>query len=230
MIHQSFRAEELVGLNGFRNKPSKSVKKSIQAQRQKQQTAAAGPYTLSMSFCIDEVNSVIDTYRTETGLQDAEQTPEHVAYSVYHGDLIICLKNILIPLDQEWHLSVDSHYYNAETDDDMTVSVEFEMEKMPFNEFKFGSKLKVDRGHGLKTRWKGINDELNDLLLAEVPEGYERVRSDAKLTCVTGFTNYECLKEFNFVKKVIRNSGLDGIKKVNDAIKAYKNQNIEQVA
>ena len=98
------------------------------------------------------------------------------------------------------------------------------------NEFKFCSKLKVDRGHGLKTRWKGINDELNDLLLAEVPEGYERVRSDAKLTCVTGFTNYECLKEFNFVKKVIRNSGLDGIKKVNDAIKAYKNQNIEQVA
>jgi|GEM_PF-1787751 len=228
MIHQSFRAEELVGLNGFRNKPSKSVKKSIQAQRQKQQTAAAGPYTLSMSFCIDEVNSVIDTYRTETGLQDAEQTPEHVAYSVYHGDLIICLKNILIPLEQEWHLEVDSYYLNQETEDDMTVSVEFEMEKMPFNEFKFGSKLKVDRGHGLKTRWKGINEELNDLLLAEVPEGYERVRSDAKLTCVTGFTNYECLKEFNFVKKVIRNSGLEGIKKVNEAIQTYKN--IEQVA
>lgn len=228
MIHQSFRAEELVGLNGFRNKPSKSVKKSIQAQRQKQQTAAAGPYTLSMEFCVDEVNSVIDTYRAETGLQDAEQTPEHVAYSVYHGDLIICLKNILIPLEQEWHLEVDSYYLNQETEDDMTVSVEFEMEKMPFNEFKFGSKLKVDRGHGLKTRWKGINEELNDLLLAEVPEGYERVRSDAKLTCVTGFTNYECLKEFNFVKKVIRNIGLEGIKKVNEAIQTYKN--IEQVA
>lgn len=228
MIHQSFRADKLVGLNGFRNKPSKSVKKSVQIQRKKQQAAAAGPYTLSMSFCVDEVNTVIDKYRAETGLQDAEQTPEHVAYSVYHGDLIICLKNILIPLDQEWHLEVDSYYLNQETEDDMTVSVEFEMEKMPFNEFKFGSKLKVDRGHGLKTRWKGINEELNDLLLAEVPEGYERVRSDAKLTCITGFTNYECLKEFNFVKKVIRNSGLEGIKKVNEAIQTCKN--IEQVA
>ncbi|WP_252509400.1 hypothetical protein [Acinetobacter bereziniae] len=181
-----------------------------------------------MSFCIDEVNTVVDQYREETGLQDAEMTPEHIAYSVYHGDLIICLKNILIPLEQEWHLKVESYYVNQETQDDMTVAVEFDMEKMSFNDFKFGSKLKVDRGHGLKTRWKGINEELNDLLLAEVPEGYERVRSDAKLTCVTVFTNYECLKEFNFVKKVIRNSGLEGIKKVNDAIQTYKNT--EQVA
>lgn len=229
MIHQQLlHPTQLSGLNGFRSKPTKTMNKAYQAQRQKQQAAAAGPYTLSMSFCVDEVNTVIDKYRAETGLQDAEQTPEHVAYSVYHGDLIICLKNILIPLDQEWHFEVDSYYLNQETEDDMTVSVEFEMEKMPFNEFKFGSKLKVDRGHGLKTRWKGINEELNDLLLAEVPEGYERVRSDAKLTCITGFTNYECLKEFNFVKKVIRNSGLEGIKNVNDAIQTYKN--IEQVA
>lgn len=230
MIHQSFRAEELIGLNGFRNKPSKYVKKSIQAQRQKQQIAAAGPYELSMTFCVDEVNEVVDDYREETGLEDAEMTPEHIAYSVYHGDLIICLKNILIPLDQEWHLGIDSHFYNAETDDVMTVPVQFQMPKMPFNEFKFGSTLAIDRGHGLKTRWKGINDEINAILLADVSLGYERVRSDAKLTCVTGFTNYECLKEFNFVKKIIRNSGLEGIKKVNDVIKAHKNKNTEQVA
>ncbi len=229
MINQQLlHPTQLSGLNGFRSKPTKTMNKAYQAQRQKQQAAAAGPYTLSMSFCVDEVNTVIDKYRAETGLQDAEQTPEHVAYSVYHGDLIICLKNILIPLDQEWHLGVDSHYYNAETDDVMTVPVQFQMPKMSFNEFKFGSTLAVDRGHGLKTRWKGINEELNAILLADVPIGYDRVRSDAKLTCVTGFTNYECLKEFNFVKKVIRNSGLEGIKKVNDAIQTYKN--IEQVA
>lgn len=228
MIQQLYNARELAGLNGYRNKPSKNIQKISNIKRLKQNAAAVGPYTLSMEFCVDEVNTVIDKYRAETGLQDAEQTPEHVAYSVYHGDLIICLKNILIPLDQEWHLGVDSHYYNAETDDVMTVPVQFQMPKMSFNEFKFGSTLAVDRGHGLKTRWKGINDELNAILLADVPLGYDRVRSDAKLTCVTGFTNYECLKEFNFVKKVIRNSGLEGIKKVNDAIQTYKN--IEQVA
>ena len=228
MIQQLYNARELAGLNGFRSKPSKNIQKISNIKRLKQNAAAVGPYTLSMEFCVDEVNTVIDQYRAETGLQDAEQTPEHIAYSVYHGDLIICLKNILIPLEQEWQLGVDSHYYNAETDEVMTVPVQFQMPKMSFNDFKFGSTLAVDRGHGLKTRWKGINDELNSILLADVPFGFDRVRSDAKLTCITGFTNYECLKEFNFIKKVIRNSGLEGIKKVNDAIQTYKN--IEQVA
>ncbi|WP_086399573.1 hypothetical protein [Acinetobacter pittii] len=194
-----------------------------------QDRAAQGPYELSMTFCVDEVNEVIDKYREESGLEDAELTPEHVAYMVYKGDLIICLKNILIPLSQEWTLKVDSYYFNQETDDEMTVSVEFEMEEMPFNEFKFGSKLKVDRGHGLKTRWKGINQELNDLLLAEVPEGYERIRSEAKLTCTTGFTDYKCLQEFNFVKRVLRKNGTDGIRKVNEAVHQYKEFDVAKV-
>ncbi|WP_228291243.1 hypothetical protein [Acinetobacter pittii] len=198
----------------------------LKAQQDK---AAQGPYELSMTFCVDEVNEVIDKYREESGLEDAELTPEHVAYMVYKGDLIICLKNILIPLSQEWTLKVDSYYFNQETDDEMTVSVEFEMEEMPFNEFKFGSKLKVDRGHGLKTRWKGINQELNDLLLAEVPEGYERTRSEAKLTCITGFTDYKCLQEFNFVKRVLRKNGIDGIRKVNEAIQQHKESSVAKV-
>lgn len=199
------------------------AKKAAQLQKQ-QQAVAAGPYELSMTFCIDEVNTTIDKYRTETGLQDAEATPEHVAYSVYHGDLIICLKNLLIPLEQEWNFGVDSHYYNAETDNVITVPVQFQMPKMSFKDFRFGSSLSVDRGHGLKTRWRGIGKELDEILMADAPEGYIRVRSEAKLTCVTGFSDYECLKEFNFVKRVIRAQGLEGIKNVNEAINQYKDQ------
>ena len=219
---KSIHAEEFVGLNGFRNKPSKALSKSRTLLKQKQQQAAQGPYELSMEFCVDDVNETIEQYRADTGLEDAEQTPEHVAYSVYKGDLIICLKNILIPLEQEWHLGVDSHYYNPETDEVMSVPVQFQMPKMSFNEFKFGSTLAVDRGHGLKTRWKGINQELNDILLADVPVGFERVRSDAKLTCITGFTNYDCLTEFNFVKRLIRQQGLEGVKKLNETMAQYK--------
>ena len=192
----------------------------------KQQQAAQGPYELSMSFCVDEVNDVVENYHEEAGLADAEMTPEHIAYSVYHGDLIICLKNILIPLDQEWHLGIDSHYYNAQTDEVMTVPVQFQMPKMSFNDFKFGSKLAVHRGQGLKTRWRGINQELNEILLADVPLGFERVRSDAKLSCSTGFTDYNCLKEFNVVKKIIRKSGLEGIKNLNETIAKYKDQQV----
>ena len=199
------------------------AKRDAEIQRQQLQVAQ-GPYELSMTFCVDEVNTVVDEYREEQQLADAEMTPEHIAYSVYHGDLIICLKNILIPLDQEWQLGVDSHYFNHETEDVMTVPVQFQMQKMNFKEFKFGSKLAVDRGHGLKTRWRGINEELNEILLADVPVGFERIRSDAKLTCITGFTDYNCLKEFNFVKRVLRKSGLEGIKSLNETLTQYKSE------
>ncbi len=204
-----------------------ALKAKHQAEIEHQRAQVAqGPYELSMTFCVDEVNTVIDEYREKSGLKDAELTPEHIAYSVYQGDLIICLKNILIPLEQEWMLGVDSHYYNAQTDEVMTVPVQFQMPKMNFNDFKFGSSLAVDRGHGLKTRWKGINEELNAILLADVPLGFERVRSDAKLTCITGFSDYKCLQEFNFVKKVMREKGLDGIRQVNEVIAQYKDQQV----
>ena len=58
-------AAKFAGLNGFRAKPSKTVAKNLRLKQQKQQQAAQGPYELSMTFCIDEVNSVVDEYREE---------------------------------------------------------------------------------------------------------------------------------------------------------------------
>lgn len=159
-------------------------------------------HVLEMTFNIDEVNDSIDEWRAENGLADKELTPKHVVYDVYHGDLIICLKNLLIPLEQEWFLGVDTHYYNAETDDVMTVPTQFQMPKMSFHDFRFGSDLKVDRGAGIKTRWKGINDELNQILLAEVPEGYERVRSDALFRVETAFNSVADYMYFKQAKQL----------------------------
>ena len=46
------------------------AKREAEIQRQQQQ-AAQGPYELSMSFCVDEVNTVVDDYRAEQNLADA---------------------------------------------------------------------------------------------------------------------------------------------------------------
>ena len=147
-------------------------------------------HMLEMSFNIDEVNDSIDNWREKHGMAEKENTPKHVVYDVYRGDLIICLKNLLIPLEQEWFLGVDSHYFNYETEEVLTVPFQFQMPLMSFEEFRFGSELiKVDRGHGMKTRWKGINEELNKLLEEDVPQGFERIRSDALLRVTTKFNN-----------------------------------------
>ena len=164
-------------------------------------------HTLEMTFNIDEVNDSIDNWRASNGLVEKEHTPKHVVYEVYHGDLIICLKNLLIPLEQEWFLGVDSHYFNYETEDVLTVPFQFQMPLMSFEEFRFGSELiKVDRGHGMKTRWKGINEELNKLLEEEVPHGFERIRSDALLRVITKFNNvtdYLYFKEAKMARELL---------------------------
>lgn len=146
-------------------------------------------HVLEMTFNIDEVNEHIDEWRAENDLADKELTPKHVVYDVYHGDLIIALKNLLIPLEQEWFLGVDTHYYNKDTDEVLTVPTQFQMPLMSFEQFRFGCDLKVDRGAGIKTRWKGINPELNEILEQEVPEGFDRVRSDALFRVETAFNN-----------------------------------------
>ena len=164
-------------------------------------------HALEMSFNIDEVNENIDAWREENDLADKELTPKHVVYDVYHGDLIICLKNLLIPLEQEWFFGVDSHYYSVEKDEVLTVPTQFQMPKMSFERVRFGWDSTVDRGHGLKTRWKGISEELGAILEQETPEGFERVRSDALLRVETAFNNVEDYLYFKQAK-VLREQGV----------------------
>ena len=164
-------------------------------------------HTLEMTFTIDEVNRSVDKWLAENNMVERKATPKHVVYDVYHGDLIIALNNRLIPLEQEWFLGVDSHYFNYETEEVLTVPFQFNMPLMSFDEFRFGSTaVKMPRGSGIYTRWKGINDELNELLLSEVPVGFERIRSDALMRVTTKFNNvadYIYFKEAKIARELL---------------------------
>ena len=164
-------------------------------------------HTLEMTFTIDEVNRSVDKWLAENNMVERKATPKHIVYDVYHGDLIIALNNRLIPLEQEWFLGVDSHYFNYETDEVITVPFQFDMPLMSFDEFRFGSTtVKMPRGSGIYTRWKGINDELNELLLSEVPVGFERIRSDALMRVTTKFNNvadYIYFKEAKIARELL---------------------------
>ena len=182
---------------------------------------AIKPRYFEMVFDVDTVNQVIDDYRVEHNLADAEETPPHVVYSVYHGDLIILLKEVLIPLEQEWFFGIDSHFYNYETDEVQTVPLQIQTPKMSWKEFRFGSTKHVERGHGLRTRWRGIGEEIEEFLEKETPAGFKRIRSDVKVSIETGFSDYNCQREFEFIKNIIDKHGLEVLKKVNDEIDQF---------
>ena len=160
-----------------------------------------------MTFTVDEVNRSVDKWLAENNMVERKATPKHVVYDVYHGNLIIALNNRLIPLEQEWFLGVDSHYFNYETEEVLTVPFQFNTPLMSFDEFRFGSTtVKMPRGSGIYTRWKGINDELNELLLSEVPVGFERIRSDALMRVTTKFNNvadYIYFKEAKIARELL---------------------------
>lgn len=174
---------------------------------QKYASKAYQLHTLDMTFTIDEVNRSVDKWLAENNMVEREATPKHIVYDVYKGDLIIALNNRLIPLDQEWFLGVDSHYFNYETEEVLTVPFQFNTPLMSFDEFRFGSTtVKMPRGSGIYTRWKGINDELNELLLSEVPVGFERIRSDALMRVTTKFNNvsdYIYFKEAKIARELL---------------------------
>lgn len=160
-------------------------------------------HTLEMSFCIDEVNAHVDKWKELNNASESDSAPESVVYEVYHGDLIICLKNLLIPLDQEWFLGVDCHLFNYETEEVFTIPVQFETPLMSFNEFRFGSdSVKINRGGGIKTRWKGIMIELNDIIESDAPSGFELIKSNALLRVETKFNNVQDYIYFKQIKNM----------------------------
>lgn len=161
-------------------------------------------HTLEMTFNIDEVNDSIDKWRASNGLVEKEHTLKHVVYEVYRGDLIICLKNLLIPLEQEWLLGVDSHYFNYETEEVLTVPFQFQMPLMSFEEFRFGSEsIKVDRGHGMKTRWKGLQAEMiTNWENEKIPNDYNLVKSQVHLKAQARFINVKMFNEYNHLLRL----------------------------
>ena len=181
----------------------RNKKRDPHAMRKLYAAKAAEVHTLEMSFCVDATNENMAKWHTDNSDKDMDYAPKSVAYDNYDGDLIICLKNLLIPDEQEWHLSVVTYCYNNMTGDILEVPAEIVMPKTTFEEFRFGGgETKVDRGHGLKTRWKGANAEVNAIIDAQIPEGYLYARTDAHLRVDTAFKNVESFLYFRQAKNL----------------------------
>ena len=65
-----------------------------------------------------------------------------------------------------------------------------------------GCEVKVNRGAGIKTRWKGLQDEMIDHWKNEgCPDGYELVKSEAMLKAQAKFKNAQMLNEHEAMLK-----------------------------
>lgn len=154
-------------------------------------------YEFEMQFVIEDVNQEIEAFRTLNSLDEDAYCPEWVTVQAYkEQDLIIALKMSQLKTPEYWECAIASHFLNHETNDVHTIHFYVELTEMPHIELMNGSKVTLNRGSGIKTRWKGLQTELMDFWKQEgVPEGYELMRSDVYLRAQAKFLNYEKYKE-----------------------------------
>lgn len=177
------------------------------AQKQERVIKAklAQTYEFDMEFVIEEVSKKIDEWHAENNLPEDEycHCPEWLVIDAYkQQDLIIALKMTQIQDPEYWEIGIDSHFLNAEKEDVYTIPFSIELPQMSHVELMNDCDVKVNRGAGIKTRWKGLQNEMLDHWEREgIPDGYELVKSQvyikahAKFKSVQMFKEHECLLE-----------------------------------
>lgn len=129
-------------------------------------------------------NQLIDNITAEF-LKDHvdEDVPTALLYPHIEGDLIIAIKHRLIDLNQKWHIKLV-----FELDDGTEAELNFDLPKAQLKDIKTDSAtFKIDRGAGIKTRWKGLDKEVEEALKPLEAEGVGCIRTWAYISVETAF-------------------------------------------
>lgn len=154
-------------------------------------------YEFEMSFVQEQVNKQLNDYAVANNLSEKDFIPEFEVIRIYgQQDLIIAMKmqNILTP--EYWEIGIDSHFYNAELDDVMTIPFFIALPEMTHTDLMSGCKLKIKRKGGLKTRWKGLQKEMVDNWEEQgIPENYNLIQSQIYMKAQAHFRSLKCHEE-----------------------------------
>lgn len=129
-------------------------------------------------------NALIDKITAEwLGKNDKEDVPTALLYPHIEGDLIIAIKHRLISLEQKWNIK-----FTLELSDDTEAELIFDLPKVHMKDIKTDSAtFKIDRGNGIKTRWKGLDKEVEDAIKPLELEGLACLRTWAYISVETSF-------------------------------------------
>ncbi len=164
-------------------------------------------YALNMKFCIEDTNNAINSYVEKNGLKDDDHVPASVVIPVYnYQDLIIAMKEQLILTPEMWEVGIDSHFYNLETDELLTIPFSLDLPSMTHAELMNGCDQKVYLVDEIKTRrqetWKGLQPEMiSNWESHGIPDGFELIKSQVSITAHTRFINLYSYMRFERIKK-----------------------------
>ena len=165
-------------------------------------------YEFDMEYEIEAVNRAVADWHKQNGSNVDDYCPEWVAIDIYQQqDLIIALKMQQLQDPTYWQVGIDSYLYNSETDDIKTIPFSVELPEMSYMNLLVGGAVSIDRGNGIKTRWKGLQNEMIANWETEDNSGYEVVKSLVYIKAEAKFKDARMLSEFEYMIKM-RDRGL----------------------
>ena len=140
---------------------------------------------LWMSYDNDVVEKITDEWLKEN---EKEDVPTKLLYPHINGDLIIAIKHRLISLEQDWTIKMTFYIRKLGECEIEEVEIDFQFPRCHMQEIKsHESDIKIDRGAGIKTRWKGLDKEVEQALKPLADEGYVCESTWAYIACDTAF-------------------------------------------
>lgn len=161
-------------------------------------------YEFNMKFTIEKVNDIVGDYADAHNLSDSDYVPAHVTVGAYEcQDLIIAMKKQMIKTPEYWEVGIDSHFYNAELDDVLTIPFFLDIPSMSHEELMKGKNIRVYLIDGEFKKvlgdWRGLQNEMIANWEREgIPDGYELIQSQTSITAFAHFKDYENYDNFHY--------------------------------
>lgn len=161
-------------------------------------------YEFNMKFAIEKVNKIVCDYVDAHNLSDSDYVPAHVTVGAYEcQDLIIAMKKQMIKRPEYWEVGIDSHFYNAELHDVLTIPFFLNITSMSHEDLMNGKDIRVYLIDGEFKKvlgdWRGLQNEMIANWEREgIPEGYELIQSQVSITAFAHFKDYENYDNFHY--------------------------------
>lgn len=169
---------------------------------------------LEMEYSIEESHKQIDQFFHTHGFtpKDSVFLPESVICKAHnYGELIIALKMQQVECE-DWKVEATGSFFNVETNQFEDVEYSIDLNGVSYIEIYKGMPISIDRGHGIKTRWRGLETEIKkhfDEKGYTTDKGWYRGNTTAKFVGKCRFKNIELYEEFMFIREVLAKGNID---------------------
>lgn len=159
-------------------------------------------YELWSSFDDVELTEAADKLKA---LDATQRQAIEGMYAYFDGDLIVPILWDLMVDDMAFFVGMDSYYYHENDPSDIKSSaVQFNVPSMTYDQFKLGgSEAKLVDEHGFKRRWKGLEEETDDVHKPFLDKGYKLFKCMCYMKADVKFKSFEAYQKFK-AERVVR--------------------------